>query len=117
MCGRPGQIHLVQRQGTGCSMAWQSMRIKRRFTLPELVVTIPGGTYDNLRRWARRLLRHGYIEPIGPSGSGHPGRFQGFRLVRGADLIEPPLVCDRCGRPLREQACRTPEREGNHDEG
>lgn len=104
MCGKKGMLRTPPARSMRQQM-WQTIRIKARgFTVPDLVVTVPGGKRDNAMKFITILSRHGYVVPVGPSGSGHPGQWQRFRLSRGHDLARYPGRCDRCGQ-LLSRAC------------
>ena len=79
---------------------WQSMRILRRFTIPDLCRT-SGASSSNIRKFIRRLAEHGYVAIQEPNVSGRTGSYHGWRLVKdtGPDY---PMKCERCGRVLGE---------------
>ena len=79
---------------------WQSMRILRRFTLPDLCRTA-SASMSNVRKFVRRLESHGYVAKHGRFVGGRAGEYQAWRLVHdiGPDY---PMRCERCGRPLGE---------------
>lgn len=83
---------------------WQSMRILRRFTIPDLCRT-SGASLTNTRKFIRRLAAHGYVAKQGRFIGGRPGEYQAWRLVRdiGPDY---PTRCGTCGRPLGDP-CET----------
>ena len=86
------------------SMAWSSARIKRQFTLQELVVTIPIGDPEknlgNLRPWALRMLAHGVFARGRPQPR-RAGSHQVYRLARHHDSPIQPLECIRCGHVIQ----------------
>jgi hypothetical protein len=98
MAGVKGMVALRPKQGTTRCKVWQSMRILRRFTIPDLCRT-SGGSISNVRKFVRALATHGYVAAYGDYVSGRPGLYQAWRLVRniGKDY---PTVCDRCGNVL-----------------
>lgn len=106
MAGIKGMIAKKQRENTTRRRIWQSMRIFRRFTLPDLCRTADANS-SNTRKFLRRLVVHGYVQPIGGRVRGRAGSYQGWRLVHD---IGPnyPMRCDKCGRPLGE-ACTPPD--------
>ena len=104
MPGIPGMV--PQRPNkTGRSAVWQSMRILRRFTLPDLCRTA-SAKENNVGKFVRRLYAHGYVALQSENISGMAGSHKVWRLVRD---IGPhhPMRCDRCGRPLGEK-CENP---------
>jgi len=108
MAGIKGMAASRPRQGTVRCKVWQSMRSLGRFTIPDLCRTT-GGTVNNVRKFVRSLVRHGYVAAQGDRVSGRAGEYQGWRLVKniGRDY---PTVCERCGRALTEPC------EGENDE-
>jgi hypothetical protein len=100
MAGKKGQPHQV-RVRTDRQQMWQTMRIKagRGFTIPDLLVTVPGATLSNVQKFVIRLERHGIIKKTGPSGSGRPGVYQAYRLAHNTGPL-PPDICPICGRMM-----------------
>lgn len=80
---------------------WQSMRILRRFTVPDLCRTSMA-TRENTRKFVAGLMRHGYVAPERGYQTGYAGVYKAYRLVKdiGPDF---PLTCSRCGRPLADK--------------
>jgi hypothetical protein len=107
MAGKKGMSRRRSTPGTHRAMLWQSMRILRRFSAPGLVRTVEGCGLDNALRYLRRLERHGYVQKIGPSGSGRPGQHQEFALVKNPGPAHP-VYCDRCNRPITAKTCKEP---------
>lgn len=104
MAGRKGQSHQVRKR-TERQKMWQTMRFKAcGFSLPDLLVTVPGATRSNAKKFIARLERHGIILKTGPSGSGRPGVFQAYRLSRNTGPI-PPDACPNCGKRLTAAIC------------
>jgi len=103
MCGKKGQPHPV-RTRTCRQQMWQTMRIKagRGFTIPDLLVTVPGATLSNVQKFITRLKNHRIIRETGPSGSGRPGVYQAYRLAHNTGPL-PPDVCPTCGRRLTDE--------------
>lgn len=101
---KTGRIKAVRRQ------VWQSIRILRRFTLPDIMRTIPGGVeYANVRKFVASLERHGYVRKTGRYTGGRAGEYQLYSLVVDAGP-EYPTVCAECGRTLA-QPCTEKEKE------
>lgn len=98
MAGKKGMIAGKPGRNSVRLKAWQSMRILRRFTIPDLCRTA-GARTNNMRKFVRALARHGYVGKFGGYVSGRSGDYQAWRLIRdtGPDY---PLRCERCGDPL-----------------
>lgn len=107
MAGKKGQVHQQTRQGTGRQKVWQSMRILRRFTLPDLLRTT-GERLDNTRKYVTNLTRHGYLRDCGGWLRGEKGSFKSWALVINHGPSHP-LVCQRCGLPVTAKACQKQE--------
>ncbi len=120
MSGIKGMTHSRHRAGTLRARAWNSMRILRRFTLPDLcrtsAVDTTDGDYENLKKWVNRLNLHGVIAKDGPPRMQTPGGFQLYRLVRDSGPFHP-LNCSRCGLGISATHCeiRETEKERNNE--
>ncbi|MFH1984150.1 MAG: hypothetical protein ABIL58_20105 [Pseudomonadota bacterium] len=103
MAGVRGMHSKKPRPGTGRCKMWQTMRIMRRFAVPDLCRT-SGASPSNAAKFIARLAGHGYLAANGNYAGGRPGEYQAWRLVRdvGPDY---PTVCSVCGRPIGER-CR-----------
>lgn len=102
MAGKKGQPHPV-RMRTERQKMWQTMRLKARgFSLPDLLITVPGAKRSNAKKFITKLERHGIIYKVGPSGNGQPGVFQTYRLAHDTGPI-PPAVCPICGLRLTDE--------------
>jgi len=116
MAGKPGMLRTRANTGTAREALWKSMRILRRFTVPDLVRTLPDAlvptsrqaALENARKFVRRLEHHGYLRKVGPRATGLPGVFQAYALVEDVGPTPPPH-CARCGRPLSAVACKPNE--------
>ena len=75
---------------------WTSMRVMRRFTLPELIVTAQAGE-SNARCYIGELHAAGYIAIAVPFRRGAIGGHQVWRLVRNTG----PHAPRRIGRHTR----------------
>ena len=87
---------------------WQSMRILRRFTVADLMRTIPpetkGLSHTNAGKFVQRLAAHGYLSKVSGFRGGRPGDYQQYQLVidNGPDY---PVTCQRCGKFVTEKHC------------
>jgi DNA-binding IclR family transcriptional regulator len=110
MPGVKGMHHKTGRTNAVRRQIWQSIRILRRFTLPDILRTLPGkAEYANVRKFVASLERHGYVRKTGRYTSGRAGEYQLYSLVVDAGP-EYPTVCTACGRTLA-QACKETEKE------
>ena len=113
----PGKKGMIRKKYNNNSMRhkiWQSMRVLRRFTGPDLCRT-SGAKNNNVMKFTRALEEHGYVAAFGGYvGGGRAGEYKGWRLVRdvGPDY---PVYCDRCGNPLLKP-CK-PKEEVDGDQG
>ena len=73
--------------------AWQSMRILRRFSLPDLMATAEVGQ-DNARKYVRGLARAGYLRVVKAKANGHKGGHAVYQLVRDTGPRAPRLQKD-----------------------
>lgn len=108
MPGRKGMFYSKPRRGAARHKIWQSMRILRRFTIPDLCKTARANE-NNVKKFVRSMTVHGYVAKQAGYVSGRKGAYQTFRLVRdvGPDY---PLLCDKCGHKISEP-CRKQEAE------
>lgn len=70
--------------------AWQSMRILRTFTLPELVATADI-TPSNAKKYVRGLCTAGYVRVARAKDNGRKGGHALYRLVRDTGPHAPRL--------------------------
>lgn len=110
MSGRKGQLHRAARNNTGRRRIWQSMRILRSFTLPDLARTADV-KIDNAKKFTAALTIHGYLRVVAEN-TGMNGGYKRWVLIcnQGPDH---PLVCSRCGKSI--MAAKKCEREVGHD--
>jgi hypothetical protein len=92
---------------------WRSMRILRRFTIPDLCRTA-GAKRTNVRKFVKRLEVHGYVAQLGGYVSGRAGVFRGLRLVKDVGPVYP-MRCELCGRPLGSP-CINEDKETIHED-
>lgn len=122
MPGVKGMTHSKHRVGTLRARAWNSMRILRRFTLPDLcrtsAIDTTDGDYENLKKWVRRLETHGVVAKEGPARFRTAGDYQLYRLVRDSGPFHP-LVCSRCKAGISIPRCelKEKEKERNNEKG
>jgi hypothetical protein len=76
--------------------AWQSMRILRQFTLPQLQVT-SGISYDNAKKLVQRLEQAGYLVRTHAPRHPRPGAFITWALVRNTGPAVPIIRQPRTG--------------------
>ncbi|MEJ1402533.1 MAG: hypothetical protein RPU61_03315 [Candidatus Sedimenticola sp. (ex Thyasira tokunagai)] len=81
------------RQPVARDRAWQSMRILRQFTIPDLMGTADMGK-DNARRYIRGLVLAGYLIVSRKKRNGHKGGHEVYRLVRDTGPRAPRLQTD-----------------------
>ena len=113
MPGIKGMRHARPKPGAVRNKVWQSMRILRRFTIPDLCRTSGAGR-ENVRKFIKRLETHGYVEQQGNYVSGRPGVYRGMRLVKDIGPFYPTR-CDICGRPLKHP-CTSKQEEPSHED-
>jgi hypothetical protein len=70
---------------------WQSMRIMKRFSMPDILRTVPGATKTNAVKFIGRLLAAGYIGRIGSYVSGRAGEFKSYALLKDTGPVMPSL--------------------------
>lgn len=87
---------------------WTTIRIKRRFDIRDLLMTVPGAKEDNARRLLLQLEREGHIAKLPGHVKGRVGSFQGYRLVRD----DGPRCPVKSPSPLERRMARE---EKNHD--
>lgn len=105
MAGKKGQFHPITHR-TIRQQLWQAIRIKRgEFTMPDLMITTPGATETNVKKFVKRLSVHGIIREIGHYVSGQPGHFKRFRLRMDTGPI-PPSTCPNCKKRMTAAICK-----------
>lgn len=94
---------------------WQSMRILRRFTVQDLLRTIPegvkGASYNNAGKFVASLATHGVIVKISRNfRGGRAGDCQQYQIVRdsGPDY---PVTCIVCKQFITATSCANKEKE------
>lgn len=81
----------LRSQAPGLQRVWQSMRILRRFTVPDLVATAELGESAS-GKYVRALARAGFVRLVQALQSGKAGSRNVWQLVRGADSPIAPIV-------------------------
>ena len=67
------------------------MRIMKRFNIPDILRTVPGGTNTNVVKFIGRLISAGYIGRIGSYVSGRAGEYKGYALLKDTGPVMPTL--------------------------
>lgn len=88
-----GHQRLWNRQPVARDRIWQSMRVMRRFTQPDLQATAEAGR-DNVRKYVRGLVAAGYLRIVKPKDSGRKGGHPIYQLVRDTGPRAPRLQSD-----------------------
>ena len=88
MMARPTGARTQNGKVTSRQKAWQSMRILRRFTLPDLVATAEIGR-ENIKTYLARLERAGIIRKVLPRRSGVKGGHAVYALIRNSGPHAP----------------------------
>lgn len=70
---------------------WQSMRIMKRFSIPDVLRTVDGATYTNACKFFCRLEKAGIIGKAGSYVSGRTGEYQSYVLLKDMGPIMPIL--------------------------
>jgi len=104
MPGKKGMVRNI-RHDTFRQKMWQTIRIKRRgFNIPDLMITVPGATYVNAKKFVHRLYIHGIITEMGNYVGGRSGEYKGFRL-RNDTGPKLPAICPYCMNRLSDVGC------------
>jgi hypothetical protein len=84
--------------------AWQSIRILRQFTVPDLMATAEIGR-DNARKFLAGLWRAGYLRIVSAKQNGCRGGHTVYQLIRDAGPHAPRMQADgRTYDPNRHEA-------------
>jgi len=116
MSGKPGQIQRRPQRDTDRQRMWQSMRILRRFCLPDLARTAEV-KIDNARKYVLALERHGFLVSSSASDytRGKRGVYKHWSIRRNPGP-DHPLVCSRCGKSIMAaRECQEPSEGIIHD--
>jgi hypothetical protein len=90
---RPGCFTIQKKALTARDRLWLSMRILRRFTMPQACATA-GLTEDNARRYLIGLERAGFVRVVLENDSGKAGSFKTYALVKDTGPSAPILRKD-----------------------
>lgn len=82
---------------------WRSIRILKRFTIPDLLRTVPDLKYDNAQKFIRRLLDHGYVAKTGNYTGGKAGEYQKYVLRKDNGPVLPMLGIGRSEKFLKKE--------------
>lgn len=93
MPGVKGMHRRVIAKASTRARIWQSIRILRRFTLPDLVATAEAN-HDNARKFVQGLARVGYLRVAKPKQNGRKGGHQVWMLIRDTGPHPPRLQSD-----------------------
>ena len=116
MPGKTGMTHRTPRRTAVRRQIWRSIRIFRRFTLPDLMRSIPKEvSYGNVRKFVKQLTIHGYVAQNGDYVGGREGVYQQYRLLIDAGP-EYPTQCRRCGASVTTGFCDKKEEEKERKE-
>lgn len=88
--GRPRGRHARSVSVNARYRAWQSMRILRRFTLPDLVATAEINN-NNAQKYVDALSKGGYLRLVKPRASGVKGGHAVWQLVKNTGP-NPPRI-------------------------
>lgn len=87
------KTRIWKRQPRARDRIWQSMRILRRFTLPDLCATAESG-HANAKKYVIGLERSGYLRRIQERRSGYKGAYVVWMLTRDTGPQAPRLQTD-----------------------
>lgn len=93
MSGKTGMHRTAETRRTARDRIWQSMRILRRFSLPDLVATAEAGD-NNCLKYTRGLSAAGIVRLIKPKDEGKKGGHIQWALVRDLGPKSPRLRAD-----------------------
>jgi len=75
-------------QAPGLQKVWQAMRVFRRFTTADLLMTVEVGE-SAVMKYCRALARAGYLQCARPRTSGRAGSRDVWQLVRDSGPLAP----------------------------
>ncbi len=74
---------------------WKSIRIMKRFNIPDIIRTVPKTSYNGTAKYIGLLEKAGFVGKVGTYVSGRAGEYQGYVLLKDAGPIMPVLRSDR----------------------
>jgi hypothetical protein len=86
---------VFHRQQVDRDRAWQTMRILRRFRLPDVVATAEIGA-ANARKYITALESAGYLRTVVEKQNGRKGGHAVYMLVRDTGPLAPRMQSDGC---------------------
>lgn len=106
MAGKKG-MKMPAKVNTLRQNIWRSIRIMKTFSIPGLMVTVPGLKYDNAQKFVRRLETHGYVSKVGGYRGGRPGDSQMYVLCKNTGPTVPVLGVGRSEKFLKNPGKET----------
>lgn len=91
MPGKPGQRRRAPDTTCLRQKMWQSMRIMKRFSIPDILRTVPAATLSNVRKFFGRMESAGYIGRVGSYVSGRAGEYKSYALLKDTGPVMPVL--------------------------
>lgn len=107
MSGKKGQHRLRQDTSTARQKAWNSMRILRKFTVADLLRTVPGASYTNMLKFINALVCHRIAVKAPGFVSGRAGQQQAYRLIKLNNNPIYPQFCPDCGEFVTSKICNS----------
>ena len=83
-------------QAPGLQRVWQAMRVLRRFTTAELLITTDASE-SAIMKYSRALARAGFLHCVRPRFSGRAGSRDVWQLVRDTGPLAPIRRWDGSG--------------------
>jgi hypothetical protein len=87
------RTRVLHRRPRARDRVWTSMRVLRRFTIPDLSATAECHR-DNVRKFLKTLTGAGYLRVVAPRRSGVKGGYQVWMLIRNTGPVAPRLQSD-----------------------
>lgn len=101
MAGKRG-MKMPSKSKTLRQNMWRSIRILKTFSIPGLMITVPGLKYDNAQKFVRRLEIRGYVSKMGGYKGGRPGDCQMYVLCKNTGPTAPVLGIGRSEKFLKD---------------
>lgn len=99
------RTRVMKRNPRARDRAWQSIRILRVFSLPDLVATAEIGE-DNANKYVRGLERAGYLLRVREKRNGCKGGYAVWRLMRDTGPVAPRLQTNGATYDVNEHELR-----------